>query len=41
VDGPRAIGLTEQSPSERARARVAGMLAGCQDRDGHGNRLDS
>ncbi len=41
VDGPRATGLTEHSRSERARARVVGILAGCQDRDGHGNRLDS
>ena len=41
VDGPRAAGLPEHSPSERARARVVGILAGCQDRDGHGNRLDS
>ena len=41
VDGPRATGLTEHSLSERARARVVGILAGCQDRDGHGNRLDS
>ena len=40
VDGPRATGLTEHSLSERARARVVGILAGCQDRDGHGNRLD-
>jgi hypothetical protein len=23
------------------RSRVYGILAGCQDRDGHGNRLDS
>ena len=41
VDGPRATGLTEHSRSERARARVIGILAGCPDRDGHGNRLDS
>ena len=41
VDGPRATGLTEHSLSERARARVVGVFAGCQDRDGHGNRLDS
>ena len=41
VDGPRATGLTEHSHSERARAGVVGILAGCQDRDGHGNRLDS
>jgi hypothetical protein len=41
VDVPRATGLTEHSPSERARARVVAILAGCQDRDGHGNRLDS
>jgi hypothetical protein len=41
VDGPRATGLTEHSLSERARARVVGILAGCQDRDGHGNRLDT
>jgi hypothetical protein len=40
VDGPRAAGLPEHSPSERARARVVGILAGCQDWDGHGNRLD-
>ena len=40
VDGPRATGLTEHSPSGRARARVVGILAGCPDRDGHGNRLD-
>ena len=41
VDGPRATSLTEHSLSERARARVVGVFAGCQDRDGHGNRLDS
>jgi hypothetical protein len=41
VDGPRAAGLPEHSPSERARARVVGILAGCLDRDGHGNRWDS
>jgi hypothetical protein len=37
VDGPRATGLTGHSPSERARASVVGILAGCPDRDGHGN----
>jgi hypothetical protein len=41
VDGPRATGLTERSLSGRARARVVGILAGCQDRDGRGYRLDS
>jgi hypothetical protein len=41
VDGPRATGLTEHSLSERVRARGVGILAGCSDRDGHGNRLDS
>ena len=41
LDDPRATGLTEHSLSERARARVVGILAGCPDRDGHGNRLDS
>jgi hypothetical protein len=41
VDGPRATGLAEHSRSERARARVVGIFASCQDRDGHGNRLDS
>ena len=41
VDGPRATGLPGHSLSERARARVVGILSGCQDRDGHGNRLDS
>jgi hypothetical protein len=41
MGGPRATGLTEYSLSERARARVVGILAGCQGRDGHGNRLDS
>jgi hypothetical protein len=40
VDGPRTTGLTEHSLAERARARVVGILAGCQDRQGHGNRLD-
>jgi hypothetical protein len=40
VDGPRATGLTEHSLSERASARVVGIFAGRQDRDGHGNRLD-
>jgi hypothetical protein len=39
VDDPRAAGLTEHSRSERARARVVGVLAGCQDWDGHGDRL--
>jgi hypothetical protein len=41
VDGPCVTGLAEHSLSERAPARVVGSLAGCQDRDGHGNRLDS
>ena len=41
VDGPRATSLTEHSLSERARARVVGILAGCLDRDGHGHRLGS
>jgi hypothetical protein len=41
VDGPCVTGLVEHSLSERAPARVVGILAGCQDRDGHGNRLDS
>ena len=41
VDGPRVTGLTGHSPSVRARAGVVGILAGCQDRDVHGNRLDS
>ena len=41
VDDPRATGFTEPGLSERARARVGGILAGCPDRDGHGNRLDS
>jgi hypothetical protein len=40
VGGPRAAGLTEHSLSEGARACVVGILAGCPDRDGHGNRLD-
>jgi hypothetical protein len=37
MDGPGATGLTEYSLAERARARVVGILAGCQDREGHGN----
>jgi hypothetical protein len=41
VDGPRATGLMQHSLSERARARVVGILAGCQGRDGPGNGLDS
>ena len=40
-NGPRATGLTEHSLSERARARVVGIFAGCEDRDGHGNRFAS
>jgi hypothetical protein len=39
MDGPRATGLTEHSLSERARARVVGILAGCEDRTGRRNRL--
>ena len=39
VDGPRVTGLTEHRPSERARARVVGILAGCEDRTGRRNRL--
>jgi hypothetical protein len=30
VDDPRATDLTEHSLSERARARVVGIFAGCQ-----------
>jgi hypothetical protein len=41
VDGPRATGLWEHSHSERAHVRAVGILAGCPDRDGHGNRWDS
>jgi hypothetical protein len=41
VDGPRATGFMEHSLPERAHAHVVGILAGGQDRDGHGNRLDS
>jgi hypothetical protein len=41
MDGPRANGLTEHSLSESARARLVGIITGCQDRNGHGNRLDS
>ena len=30
VDDPRATGFTEPGLSERARARVVGIFAGCQ-----------
>jgi hypothetical protein len=41
VEGPGSTGLTQHSLSEKASARVVGILAGCQDRDGPGNGLDS
>jgi hypothetical protein len=39
-NGPRATGLTEPRLRERA-PHVVGIFAASQDRDGHGNRLDS
>jgi hypothetical protein len=41
VDGPCVHGLAEHSLSERAPARVVGILACSQDRDGHGSRSGS
>ena len=41
VDGPCVHGLAKHSLSERAPARVVGILAGFQDRGGHGNRSGS
>ena len=41
LDEPRDADLTEHSFLEVVRSRVFGILAGCQDPDGHGNRLDS
>jgi hypothetical protein len=40
-DDPRDPDLTEHSFLEMVRSRVFGILAGFQDRDGHGNRLGS
>jgi hypothetical protein len=39
LDGPREPDLTEYSFQEMVRCGVFGILTGCQDRDGHGDRL--
>jgi hypothetical protein len=41
LDDPRAPDLTEHTFLETVRSPVIGIFTDCQDRNGHGNRLDS